>query len=529
MKSIRRSFLIFTVATIVSLCLIMGCVGAFFLVARSDEDANVILSLTCAKESSDIDLLLDGVETAVQDEVSCIVDDIRAMKKTGQSEWRNTAERLFGNIASHTNGAVLYCAHVDANKTLNGDMEAFCYYRTNTTMAFTKWKDWAGVTSKIADASLGWDEKRLEKGIALWLEPIDLENNGTQTELFLAPVMVDGEYCGYVAMGIDFSVIQRRVAAIRLYDNGYAFLVDSDANVMYHPDFGVGSNLKSHTDEEAPQVDAVLAAGRDAGDIIAYKYRGEEKRMAFFVLRNSMRLVMTANATEIYRQRNELVAVLVLIGVFAILISVFMTMRQVDTVLTPLRNLTKAAERAAQGDVDVRILAPNVMEVRELAKAYNKTVDRMRSQIELIDQLARRDQLTGLQNRTAFYEETQALDARIAAGEDVRFDVVMFDVNDLKPVNDEQGHDAGDALLRRAATFLSHAFEGYDVYRIGGDEFVLVCEGELDDVESRMDSGDVSIAWGKASYRAGEDAGVSAVVGRADVAMYDCKRRMKSA
>lgn len=529
MKSIRRSFLIFTVSTIVSLCLIMGAVGVFFLVAQSDEDANVILSLTCAKESSDIDLLLDGVETAVQDEASCIVDDLRAIKKTGQSEWQNTAERLFGNIASHTNGAVLYCVHVDPRSITHGDKEVFCYYRTNTTMAFTKWRGWTGVTSEVADASIGWDEDKLQKGTALWVEPVDLERNGAQIELFVAPVMVDGKYCGYVAMGIDFSVIQKRVAAIQPYDNGYAFLVDSDANVLYHPDFEVGSNLKTDNDEEVPEVDAVLASGRDAGNVIAYEYRGEQKRMAFFVLRNSMRLVMTANASEIYRQRNELVTVLVALGVGAIAISVFMTLRQVDTVLTPLRNLTKAAQRAAHGDVDVRILAPNVLEVRELAKAYNKTVDRMRSQIELIDQLARRDQLTGLRNRTAFYEQTQALDTRIAAGEDVRFDVVMFDVNDLKPINDEQGHDAGDALLRRAAEFLSGAFEGYDVYRIGGDEFVLVCEGELGDVESRMDSGDVSIAWGKASYRAGEDAGVTSVVGRADVAMYDCKRRMKRA
>ncbi|WP_029319002.1 GGDEF domain-containing protein [Butyrivibrio sp. AE3004] len=53
--------------------------------------------------------------------------------------------------------------------------------------------------------------------------------------------------------------------------------------------------------------------------------------------------------------------------------------------------------------------------------------------------------------------------------------VVFADLNGLKKTNDEKGHDAGDKLLRRAAALLKIVFADNQIYRIGGDEFVVLC------------------------------------------------------
>lgn len=88
--------------------------------------------------------------------------------------------------------------------------------------------------------------------------------------------------------------------------------------------------------------------------------------------------------------------------------------------------------------------------------------------------LSTHDALTGLANRSAFDEALTRLDERgphpVA--------VVMVDLDDLKRVNDECGHAAGDALLRRVATVLKSAFRVTDlVARIGGDEFAVLAAG----------------------------------------------------
>lgn len=88
--------------------------------------------------------------------------------------------------------------------------------------------------------------------------------------------------------------------------------------------------------------------------------------------------------------------------------------------------------------------------------------------------LATHDALTGLYNR-GFYEiELQ----RLANGRHFPVSVIMADIDGLKVVNDQLGHEAGDKLIKAAASVLSDSFRADDVVaRIGGDEFAVVIRG----------------------------------------------------
>jgi diguanylate cyclase (GGDEF)-like protein len=83
--------------------------------------------------------------------------------------------------------------------------------------------------------------------------------------------------------------------------------------------------------------------------------------------------------------------------------------------------------------------------------------------------LSQRDELTGLLNRRGFLEAAQH---RLDTGRTVR--VWFVDVDDLKAVNDEHGHDVGDVLLVSVATALGEVFSGGVVARLSGDEFAVV-------------------------------------------------------
>ena len=79
------------------------------------------------------------------------------------------------------------------------------------------------------------------------------------------------------------------------------------------------------------------------------------------------------------------------------------------------------------------------------------------------------DQLTGLSNRRAFYEDLDE------AAKDRDLVILSVDVNGLKQVNDAWGHAAGDELIRGAAAVLQETFGSLGrVYRIGGDEFLVL-------------------------------------------------------
>ena len=131
------------------------------------------------------------------------------------------------------------------------------------------------------------------------------------------------------------------------------------------------------------------------------------------------------------------------------------------------------------------------------------------------------DTLTGLQNRTAFYENMGRLTKKIEAG-NADFSTLMIDVNYLKKVNDVYGHEQGNAYLQNAANLIQRHFGNEGVYRIGGDEFAIKADESLQPWEKP------SAAVGLAKYIPGEHDVPDAVLRRADEYMYADKVAMKA-
>ena len=154
--------------------------------------------------------------------------------------------------------------------------------------------------------------------------------------------------------------------------------------------------------------------------------------------------------------------------------------------------------------------------------------------------LAYTDSLTGVKNTHAYVETEKLLDERIAAGSIREFGVVVFDMNGLKQVNDTLGHEAGDRYIQEACRMICRQFQHSPVYRIGGDEFVALLEGEdyrnrkilvsafETHVEMNMRSGKAVVASGLAIFRPGQDNSYRRVFERADQRMYDRKGALKA-
>ena len=153
---------------------------------------------------------------------------------------------------------------------------------------------------------------------------------------------------------------------------------------------------------------------------------------------------------------------------------------------------------------------------------------------------AYRDPLTGVKSKLAYTEAQESLDTRISAGNAEEFAVVLCDVNDLKEVNDTQGHAAGDEVICSACREVCTVFTHSPVYRYGGDEFVVILRGHdyrhrhelmelvAADNRERAAEGGVVIACGMSEYQPGLDHAMVTVFKRADEAMYLNKKELKA-
>lgn len=96
---------------------------------------------------------------------------------------------------------------------------------------------------------------------------------------------------------------------------------------------------------------------------------------------------------------------------------------------------------------------------------------------EFVRKLAYSDGLTGLGNRTAYLEKLEAYENNSKGN--TRIGIVYLDVNNLKIVNDNQGHEFGDELILTATRIIKCSFGHFGkAYRIGGDEFCVLMTGD---------------------------------------------------
>ena len=177
-----------------------------------------------------------------------------------------------------------------------------------------------------------------------------------------------------------------------------------------------------------------------------------------------------------------------------------------------------------------------------LANTFVAQDEKLERERELVTamQMAYTDSLTGVKNPHAYADEKHILDSRISDGTLKGLSVIVFDINELKHINDTLGHEAGDGLISEACKIICEYFGEDSVYRIGGDEFVAVLEGEsyaernalLATFEKLMEAnqkvGLVVISSGLAEYRPQEDNDYDAIFERADRLMYERKKELKA-
>ena len=161
-------------------------------------------------------------------------------------------------------------------------------------------------------------------------------------------------------------------------------------------------------------------------------------------------------------------------------------------------------------------------------------------ELSLANEAARRDSLTGTRNKTAYQEFEKELQNTVDSKTAEPFGILICDLNDLKLINDTQGHKAGDEYIRNACRLICRVFSHSPVFRIGGDEFVVVLKNQdylvRDDLISsfraqveeniRIGSGPV-VALGLADYQPHTDTSVDEIFKRADDRMYEDKARLK--
>ena len=520
MKSLKSKILTLIISGLFVMMLVVSMIGLFTTNKILHDNANEMLASECEKEAGEINAVLSNIRNSVNIISNKVVTELSSADVLAGESYLNyftkTMKSAFSNVAENTPGIVAYYLRFEPSLTsptsgffvtLDSDGKFINVPPTSISLNAD--------TSGDSIDHLRWFFEPYMAEKAIWMEPY---YHATTDELmisYIAPLYKGDTFIGIAGMDVEFSSITDQVSAIKPYDNGYAYLTDSDGEVIFTP------------------VDQNDGLGDDRSAV-------SQKSAS---LLNGMVLNVAANYTDIQKDSYPLLNRIMISFVAVLIVFVAVTILVAKRITAPLEELTEAAENFTVGQTRIDIKYRSNDEIGKLARTLQDTTGRLEEYTSYINALAYRDSLTGVKNSTAFKEARHNFEKEIKTS-DAAFAIVVSDINSLKRINDSYGHEAGNELIRKSVKRICDVFAHSPVYRIGGDEFVAILKG--DDYNNRYEllarlenlTSDeffrfgeytlpLSVASGMAEYDPKGDDTFDLVFERADKAMYLRKQKIK--
>ncbi len=543
MHSIRTKITLLNVIAIAVAITVATIISAVSIANLGHSASEQSLRLLCETGRSNLNYYFKSVEQSVKTVSSLIDSDLDTLSdlstKEAFHEHIEFARTIFREAAENTNGAMTYYYRIDPSISAVTNEPGFWYVNLDGK----GFKDNPVTNLSDEQYEAVWFNVPKTKREPVWLPPYLTDNLDVYVLSYNAPVCRGEEFVGVVGIEIDYKTLGAQIKDIGVSNGGYAFIVENErGTIIYHPTI----NLLAMKEEERPLTPPEFRERFLKGENhIEYRFEGVQKHCYWQHLANGMSIVVaipTSVVTDTWRSVavQIIVAAAAIIALFAVLTAI--SSRQITK---PLKALTKAAEEINAGNYNVELKYDKDDEIGTLTTTVNKLVRNVGDYIDDLSSLAYADALTSISNKNAFDARVQEIQATIDdAKAHPEFAIAVLDCDDLKKINDSYGHDKGDIYLRNSCHLMTRVFQNSAVYRIGGDEFAVILEGED---YARRDAlrklfiqrsneiyafakepwEKIRISIGIAAYDSEIDKSVEDVIAHADHLMYQNKRSRK--
>ena len=311
MHSLRSRITLLTICVLIAAVGIVTTLSVLFMIKSEKREGEQTLLLMCETGERNLDYYFNSVEKSIGRVSAFAEEDLGTVGEDGLDAHVERVREYFDEIAHKTNGVTTYYYRIDPE--YSDSVKGFWY--TNLDGSDFKEHEVTDITGyDTSDTSqLVWFTVPKATGDAVWLPPYITDNLDLRVISYNIPVYDRGEFVGVVGIEIDYTTMAEQVSAIRLYSNGYAFIMDKDGNLVYHPVIDVASL----TDRTRPEIPDGLVSD---STFVKYRYDGVSKEAAWLPLSNEMRLVVAVPENELDGEWQRLIRE-ILIASFIVLIA----------------------------------------------------------------------------------------------------------------------------------------------------------------------------------------------------------------
>lgn len=418
MKRIKVVYTMILVVCAVIFIALIGGISIASTVNIVEDKAMEKLKLTALNASLEVDASINSVMQCVDtlsSAASYHVNDFEAFKNddTYVDAYVEELRKLILYSAEHTQGAksVFMRFNPEFTEPTSGlflvyDEEEEQFIERPTTDL-----------SKISEGEADWFELPVRNGKPTWIAPYKDERHGYSMISYAVPYYADGEVVGVIGMDINYEYINELILGIEIYEEGYAFLLDKDGNVIVHQDY----SLEDVLNKKRPMKDI---SALFAEDYEQHAYDDGQNTIVYSKTENDLYLCVLASNKEIYNDSftlmNKIIAVIV-----------------------------------------ISLISMSVVSMIIIKKLFF---------------MSETDELTGIYNRKYFihmYHDMKAEDLK-------NYSFFIFDIDCFKGINDTYGHHVGDIAIKDVANIAKEILGKESILaRWGGDEFIGIIQSNV--------------------------------------------------
>ncbi len=377
MHSIRTRFTLTVVAVIIITLSIATVIGVVSIKKLGSEDADQMIHLTATTGAMNLEQYFESVENSVNVVSTLVSDSFEGMPFEELNDQVERARHLFERIAYNTNGVLTYYFRIDPE--ISEDVTGFWYvyedgeFKEHEVTDITQYD-----TSDTS--SLVWFTVPKATGEGVWLPPYYTENLGAQVISYNVPVYWNDRFVGVIGIEIDYEMLKQEVENISLFKSGYAFILDEDSNVFYHPELDSAQLNLETTAIDAPE--QFIGSNH-----IRYNYEGVEKEAVWIPLSNGMQLYVCAPVSEINSGWTSMIWQILVALLVILTISIIATMRFTKRITKPLGDLTEAAKQLNEGDYDFTLEYDKDDEIGILTRTFKQLAANTKEKITEMEEL----------------------------------------------------------------------------------------------------------------------------------------------
>lgn len=504
-------------------------------VVESIEDTNV------ERVNATLRDVTHSVEVLYKDALYTLGNDYSVLEdESFRQEYNTGIADIMYDVVGTTEGAVGVYLVYDQYATYSED---YIYYK-KVGNDFAKSQMLEVSDFEASDFEhVGWYYSTISAGNATWIAPYYDENIGETVFSYTIPIYVNHVFVGLVGMDITVTYLQDIVSEMSAYETGYGFLLGTDNDIIYHPDYDMGEQFSELSESTKEQITS-LNSNKYVTNTDILSIDGKNKWITYRTIENGMILGLSVFESEITAPVFVLFQRTLMITLVIILFTTVFVVQIIMAIARPLNELSAVAEKLGKGDMEVEISYYGTDEFGKLADAFRTMRNKLKESMDYMSGLAYSDIMTGTNNKGAFERDSMGITSNCQkSGE--HFAVIVVDANDLKLINDRYGHAEGDELIKAVGFALMGVFGKRNTYRVGGDEFcVLLRENNSlrleEDIRTFREAlrvyqkehmelfhKTITVAAGYSIFDPAKDLDFASVYQRADSCMYQDKKKMK--